>query len=76
MVAWFVVVLIAIAVAALSIVLIGRPRVPRPDATKDLENPSADAGRPIPVAFGTITVKGLNNLWYGDKGQRTYKRNA
>jgi hypothetical protein len=76
MVAWFVAVLIAVAIAAIAIVLMPRPHTPRPDATKDLENPTADAGRPIPVPFGTIMIKGLNVMWYGDKGQRTYKRNA
>jgi hypothetical protein len=74
MVVWFVVVAIAIAVAALSIVLMPRPAQKRPDATQDLENPTADAGRPIPVVFGTLMVTGLNVLWYGDKGSRTYKR--
>lgn len=76
MVVWFVAVAIALAVAALAIVLMPKPHTPRPDATKDLEDPTADAGMPIPVAFGTITVKGLDNLWFGDKSSRTYKRSA
>lgn len=76
MVAWFVVVLVAVAVAALSLVLMPRPKAPKPDSMKDLENPTAEAGRPVPVVFGTITVKGLNVLWFGDKGARTYQRTA
>lgn len=67
MVAWFIVVAIAIAVAALAIVLMPKPKTHKPDHTTDLENPTAEAGRPIPVIFGTITVKGLNCLWFGDK---------
>lgn len=51
------------------------PRVKKqkPEAVKDLEDPTADAGRTIPVVFGTITVKGLNILWFGDKSHRKYK---
>lgn len=76
MVAWFVVVLIAVAVSAVGMVLMPKPKAPKPDALKDLENPTAEAGRPIPVPFGTITVKGLNVMWFGDKSSRTYKRSA
>lgn len=36
-------------------------------AVEDMEDPTADAGRPIPVVFGTMTVNGLNVLWFGDK---------
>jgi len=66
----------AVAISIVVSVLL-RPKVPkRNDTTKDLENPTADAGRPIPVVFGTITVKGLNVLWYGDKSTRVYKVSA
>ena len=76
MVAWFVVVAIAVAVAAVALVLMPRPKPPKPDAMKDLEDPTAEAGRPVPVVFGTITVKGLNVIWFGDKDSREYKTSA
>jgi hypothetical protein len=76
MVAWFIVVAIAVAVAALSIVLLPHPKAPKPDSTTDFEDPTADAGRPIPVPFGTIMVKGLNVLWFGDKSVKTQKVKA
>jgi hypothetical protein len=72
--AWIIAVVVAVAVAALAMVLMPRPKAPRSDATKDLEDPTADASMPVPVPFGTITVKGLDVLWFGDKGSRTYKR--
>lgn len=53
-----------------------KPKKTKPDATKDLEDPTAEAGRPIPVVFGTITVKGLNVVWFGDKRSHTYKKKA
>lgn len=53
--------------------LLPKKKTPKPDAVKDLENPTADAGRPIPVVFGTITVRGLNVLHYSDKASKKEK---
>lgn len=33
----------------------------------DMDNPTAEGGRPIPVVFGEIDVSGLNIVWFGDK---------
>jgi hypothetical protein len=53
-----------------------RAKTPKPEMAKDLDDPTAEAGKPIPVVFGTITVKGLNVLWFGEKRSRTYKVDA
>ncbi|WP_208759600.1 hypothetical protein [Sphingobium fuliginis] len=53
-----------------------KPKASKPEQVKDLEDPTSEAGRPVPVPFGTITIKGLNFLWYGEKGKRTYKVKA
>ena len=65
--AWFVTLLIAIALQVVAYLLAPKPKKAQPEETKDLENPVADAGMPIPVVFGTVTVKGLNVLWFGEK---------
>jgi len=57
---------IGLALAALSYVLMPKPQQEKPPAAMDLEAPTAEAGRTIPVVFGTMRVKGLNVLWYGD----------
>ena len=44
-----------------------KPKADQPPSTKDLDSPTAEAGRPIPVVWGSMTVKGLNNLGYWDK---------
>lgn len=72
---WILIVAV-IAAVALSILFMPRPKTPKPEAAKDLDDPTAEAGKPIPVVFGTITVKGLNVIWYGDKGIATYKVKA
>lgn len=61
---------------ALNLLLAPKVKAPKPEALKDLESPTAEAGRPIPVVFGTITVKGLNVLWYGEKSFTTKKVKA
>ncbi len=63
----------AVVAVALSVLLMPKPKVAKPEAATDLENPVAEAGKPIPVVFGTITVKGLNVLHFGDKSLYTHK---
>lgn len=67
---------LAIAAVALTFLLAPRIKAPKPEAAKDLEDPTTEAGRPVPVVFGTITVKGLNVLWYGEKSKDTFKVKA
>ena len=71
-------ILAAAVVVSIAISVLLRPKIktPKPDAAKDLDDPTADAGRPIPVVFGTITVKGLNVLWFGDKSSLKKKVDA
>jgi hypothetical protein len=64
---WFIPLLLMLAVTVVLYVLMPKPKQPAPPAVTDMANPTAEAGRPIPVVFGTLTVKGTNILWYGDK---------
>lgn len=70
----FVAIGLAVASVVLSLLLMPKPKTPKPDAAKDLDNPVAEAGKPIPVVFGTMTVKGLNVLWFGNKQIHSYKK--
>lgn len=74
--AWFVALLIGLALQVIGYLLTPKPKQQKPPAAADLEDPTAEAGRPIPVVFGTITVKGINILWYGDKLVNEYKIKA
>ena len=73
---WVAQLLIAVAVSVVSYLIAPKPKTPKPDSAKDLENPTAEAGRPCTVLFGTVTIKGGNILWYGDKGRRDYEVKA
>lgn len=70
--AWFITLLIGLVLNIVSYLLLPKAKEEQPAAVKDLEDPVAEAGRPMPVVFGTMLVKGLNFLYYGDK--QTTKR--
>lgn len=52
--------------AVISYALAPKPPKPRPAALSDFDAPTAEEGRPIPVVFGTVWLRGPNVLWYGD----------
>lgn len=59
---YLVVILVASFVAS---ALAPKPPAPKPASLQDFDVPTAEQGRPIPVAFGTVTVTGPNVIWYG-----------
>jgi hypothetical protein len=74
--AWFIGLLIGLALSVVAYLIMPKPKMAKPEAAKDMENPTADAGRPVPVVFGTVTVKGLNVLWFGEKSTVSREINA
>jgi|TARA_R100000049_G_C1938444_1_gene82363 hypothetical protein len=64
---------IGFALQVIGYLLMGKPRAEKSDAATDLENPTAEAGRPIPVPFGEVEITGLNIIYYGEKGTHSYK---
>ena len=62
--------LVGVALMVLAFLIMPKPKPEKPEASRDLDNPTAEAGRPIPVVFGTLYVKGGNVLDYMDKGKR------
>lgn len=57
---------ILIVSAYVSYALAPKPAPPKPASIEDFDVPTADEGREIPVAFGTVTVTGPNVIWYGN----------
>ena len=68
---WAAAVVISVVLSALSYVLRPKPRQRKPNfvSQEELEDPTADVGRPIPVVFGTVTIKAPNVLFFADKHQ-------
>lgn len=63
---WIGLVVSLLVAAFVAIALAPKPVQPKPAALEDFEVPTAEQGRPVPVVFGTVTVRGPNMLWYGD----------
>jgi hypothetical protein len=74
MVWWWVVAFVAAAVVSYS--LAPKPPEQRPPAVRDVEVPTAEAGKPIPVVFGTILLKSPNIVWYGDLKYKAIKKKS
>lgn len=70
------VLLISLAVSAISYLITPKPKTGKPAAASDLDDPTSDAGREMPVPFGDITIKSPNILWFGEKSVRQYKVKA
>lgn len=62
----------AIVMAVISYALQPRPKMPVPAAATEMDNPTASAGTPLPVVFGTMTVKSANFLGYWAKEIHEY----
>lgn len=59
-------IVVAIVLALLAYAMTPKPKQPKPDTAKSLESPTSDAGKPVGVVFGTVTIKDPNCLWFGD----------
>ncbi|OQM75606.1 hypothetical protein [Manganibacter manganicus] len=64
---------IGIAFQAIGYLLMPKPKEDKPTEVQDMDDPTAEAGRPIPVVFGEMEVTGINVLWFGDKATITKK---
>lgn len=61
---------IGVALSYVGYLLQPKPKQPKPPSTSDIENPTAEAGRPKPVVFGSLTVQSPNNIGWWDKEAR------
>lgn len=70
---WIAMVLISLAMQVVAYVITPKPKGPKPEAVKQAENPTAEAGRPIPKLWGSACVSETNVLGFWDKSTRQYK---
>ena len=73
---WLAMLLISVAISALSYVIMPKAKPPKPQAAKEMDSPVAQAGKPVSVVMGTIICTELNILWTGDKSIKTYDTTA
>jgi hypothetical protein len=69
--------LIVLALASMIyIALAPKPPAPKPKPLSDVDAPTAEEGRPIPVVFGSVLLRGSNVVWYGDLEAVPIKKKA
>ncbi len=61
---WYLVVIVA--TLFVSSMLAPKPKPPAASGLEDIQAPTAEDGREIPVLFGTRDIAGPNVTWYGD----------
>ena len=66
---WVIYIIVAIAMSLVSVALAPKPKSTGQQSPQAIDVPTVDAGRSIPVVFGTVRGKSPNLLWMG--GQRT-----
>jgi hypothetical protein len=74
--AWWISLLIGLALSVVSYLLAPKPKKQQPPAAAPMDDPTAEAGRPIPVLFGTHIFKDPNILWFGDKISQNHEIKA
>lgn len=67
---------IAVVLSVVSYALAPKPSRTASPQSQDLRDPTAEAGKPIPVLFGEMMVTSPNVLFYGDVSKNEYEVNA
>lgn len=71
---WAIQIIIAVVMAVASYLLTPKPKGPASPKAQDIDAPTVDAGRSIPVVFGRVRVKSPNLLWMGGQGNVDIKK--
>ena len=69
---WLVQIIIAVLMVTASYLLTPRPKTPN-TAARQMDSPTAEAGKTIGVIFGSVTVKDMNCLGYWDTQIYSYE---
>lgn len=73
---WLIQIIVLLIIQAIIYLITSKPKIPKPEAAQTMDNPTADADKPMSVTFGTITQSDPNVLWYGNKSISTFKVSA
>lgn len=64
---WFVWLIIAVALDVVAYLIAPKPKAETP-TVQQITAPVVEAGIPIPVVWGSMTIQSPNILWYGETG--------
>lgn len=60
-------IVVGVALQVIGYLLMPKPKAEKPIATSDLDEPTSEAGRPIPILFGSMRVTAPNLIGAWDK---------
>ena len=72
MIWWYVAVFVVALVVGMS--MAPKPQTQPPAGLNEIQAPTAEDGREIPVLFGTRLISGPNVVWYGDFATSAVKK--
>lgn len=70
---WLIALIVTTILNVAAIIIMPKPKTPKPAAAEQAKAPTASAGKSIPVVFGTMTVTETNVLWYGQSSVREFE---
>lgn len=73
---WLVALIVSVVLNVAAVLITPKPKAPKPGAVEQAQAPTASAGRPMPLIFGTATITETNVLWFGRSGARQYEVSA
>lgn len=70
---WVIALIVSVALNVVAYIITPKPKAAKPEAAQQAESPTAEAGKPIPVLFGTARLSETNIIGWWDKGTRQYQ---
>ncbi len=68
--------IIFIVALVIGVAMAPKPQTQPPAGFDEIQAPTAEEGREIPVLFGTRDLKGPNVVWYGDFSSVAVKKSG
>lgn len=66
---FFVSLLVGLALSIVAYMILPKPAAGQEREFADADDPTAEAGKPIPLLSGSMTIKGLNIIMFGRKSK-------
>ena len=68
--------LITVALAVITYLITPKPKTEKLKAANAVDVPTTEAGRTLPVIFGTVMIRDPNVVWFGDMKVKAVKKSG
>lgn len=73
---WWLVAIFVVSLVVAYVTMRPKPQNQKPAGFDEIQAPTAEEGREIPVLFGTRDINGPNVVWYGDLKTKAIKKKS